>query len=58
MHLSIVTTLFFSAQYLDEFYARVCAVAGAISNEYELIFVNDGSPDDSLEVALNIHARF
>lgn len=52
MKLSIVTTLYYSSQYLDEFYQRISKVAAAIDDNYEIIFVNDGSPDDSLETAL------
>jgi putative glycosyltransferase len=51
MKLSIVTTLYQSSRYLEEFHRRMTAAARAITDDYELIFVNDGSPDDSLEVA-------
>lgn len=51
MKLSIVTTMYQSSRYLDEFHRRISAAAGAITDEYELILVNDGSPDDSLQVA-------
>lgn len=54
MRLSIVTTLYASAPYLGEFYRRITAAAEQITEDYELIFVNDGSPDQSLEVALNL----
>jgi len=54
MQLSIVSTLYYSAPYLDEFIQRVCASAQQISSDYELILVNDGSPDDSLQKALVI----
>lgn len=57
MDLSIVTTLYRSRDYLEEFFARVCAAASQITDEYEVVFVNDGSPDDSLEVALGIYER-
>ncbi|MBF0225759.1 MAG: glycosyltransferase family 2 protein [Desulfobacterales bacterium] len=52
--LSIVTTLYFSAHYIKEFYDRVTKSAKKITDDYEIIFVNDGSPDNSLEVALSI----
>jgi putative glycosyltransferase len=51
MNLSIVATLYQSAPYLQEFYARSCAAASKITESFEIVFVNDGSPDDSLEVA-------
>lgn len=55
MYLSIVTTLYRSAPYLEEFYTRVSNVARNITDDYEIIFVNDGSDDNSLEVAVEIH---
>src|SRR6267154_1969515 len=57
MDLSIVTTLYCSADYLEEFYARACAVAEKLTNNFEIIFVNDGSPDNSLEVALSLYQK-
>jgi len=54
MQLSIVSTLYYSAPYLDEFVERVCTSAVQISSDFELILVNDGSPDDSLRKALVI----
>lgn len=54
--LSIVATLYRSAPHLAEFHARVSAAASRVSADYEIIFVNDGSPDDSLDVALGLHA--
>jgi putative glycosyltransferase len=54
--LSIVTTLYQSSRYLEEFYQRMTATARAITEDYELIFVNDGSPDNSLEVAKKLLA--
>ena len=52
MELSIVTTLYRSAPYVAEFCRRVGDAAGAITDRYEIVLVNDGSPDDSLAVAL------
>lgn len=57
MRLSIVTTLYRSAPYLEEFYARVCAAAASITSDFEIILVNDGSPDSSLELALALFAK-
>jgi putative glycosyltransferase len=56
MKLSIVTTLYQSSRYLEEFHRRITATAGAITDDYELIFVNDGSPDNSLEIAKKLLA--
>ena len=52
MDLSIVTTAFHSAPHLEEFYLRSCAAAEKITRSFEIIIVNDGAPDHSLEVAL------
>lgn len=57
MDLSIVTTLYCSAPHLEEFYARACAVAEKITSSFEIIFVNDGSPDTSLEIALSLYNK-
>lgn len=55
MRLSIVTTLYRSAATIEEFYRRVIAAAAAITDNVELVFVNDGSPDNSLELVLALH---
>lgn len=52
MKLSIVTALYYSVPYIDEFYHRISASAQQITDEYEIIFVNDGSPDQALEKAV------
>lgn len=57
MDLAIVTTLYSSSAYLEEFYHRIRAEAERITPDYELIFVNDGSPDNSLEIALSLYER-
>lgn len=56
MDLSIVTTLYLSAPYLPEFHRRITAAAAGLGLDYELILVNDGSPDDSQAVALELFA--
>lgn len=57
MKLSVVTTLYNSAPYLEEFYKRLTESIRKITNEYEIIFVNDGSPDDSLKIAIGFHEK-
>ena len=52
MKLSIVSTMYRSAPFLPEFCRRVTAAAQNFDEGFELILVNDGSPDDSLDVAL------
>lgn len=55
MKLSIVATLYKSEQYLEAFYQRASAVAFSYAGDaYELIFVNDGSPDNSLDMAVQL----
>jgi putative glycosyltransferase len=56
MKLSIVTTLYRSASYLEEFHRRICAAALSITHDFEIILVNDGSPDDCLEIAQRVFA--
>ena len=49
--LSIVTMVYKSRPYLDEFIELAVTAATRIAGEsYELIFVVDGSPDDSLQL--------
>jgi putative glycosyltransferase len=52
MKLSVVATLYRSAPYIQEFCDRAVAAARAITDDFEIVLVNDGSPDDSLERAL------
>lgn len=54
MKLSIVTTMYYSRNYLHEFYLRTLAAVRELNLDYEIIFVDDGSPDDSLQVALEL----
>ncbi len=54
MKLSIVVTLYQSAAYVDEFYRRIVGAAVGLSPDYEIIFVNDGSTDQSLAAALRL----
>lgn len=53
MQLSVVSTLYCSAPHLLKFIERTIAVVGSVSSSFELILVNDGSPDDSLILALS-----
>jgi putative glycosyltransferase len=57
MDLSIVTTLFKSAPYVNEFYSRISVAAEKITGNYEIIFVNDGSPDNSLDIVLDLYHK-
>jgi putative glycosyltransferase len=51
MRLSIVTTLYKSAPFVNEFYRRTSEAARRVTDDYEIIMVDDGSPDNSLEIA-------
>lgn len=55
MRLSIVTTLYYSEKYFQEFTDRISSVAKKITEDYEIIFVNDGSPDNSLIESIKAH---
>jgi putative glycosyltransferase len=50
--LSVVTSLYNSAPYLEEFYRRILEQLRQLPFDYELILVDDGSPDNVLDVAL------
>jgi putative glycosyltransferase len=55
MKLSIVATLYQSAPYIVEFYQRVSTAAKQLVGEdYEIVLVNDGSSDGSLDIAVNL----
>lgn len=55
MKLSIVATLYKSSPYINEFYKRASAAANQlVRDDYEIILVNDGSPDDSLDQAVRL----
>lgn len=52
--LSIVSSLYQSAPYLSEFCERMSSAAQRLGVSYEMILVNDGSPDESLNQALEL----
>ncbi|MGC4041444.1 MAG: glycosyltransferase family 2 protein [Flavobacterium sp.] len=50
MTLSVVSTLYNSKRFLDRFIAQTIEALNTINvDDYEIVFVNDGSPDDSLQ---------
>lgn len=57
MKLSVVTTLYSSSRYINEFYIRITSEAKKVTDSYEIIFVNDGSPDNSLDLVRKICAQ-
>jgi putative glycosyltransferase len=55
MKLSIVTTLYKSEPYIGEFHKKASTVAKQFAgDDYEIVFVNDGSPDNSLGLAMQL----
>lgn len=58
MQLSIVATLYNSARYIDEFCQRAAAAARQlVGDDFEIVLVNDGSPDNSVDVAISLCDR-
>ncbi|WP_299964174.1 glycosyltransferase family 2 protein [uncultured Roseobacter sp.] len=58
MKLSIVTTLYQSEPYIEEFCAGASEAARTlVGDDYEIVMVNDGSPDNSLDVAVSLARR-
>jgi putative glycosyltransferase len=55
MKLSIVATLYQSAPYIEEFCRRAGnAARQLVDTDYEIVLVNDGSPDNSLNLAIQL----
>jgi putative glycosyltransferase len=54
--LSIVTSLYRSERHLDEFVRRMSAAAAGLGVDYEIVLVDDASPDGSLAAALALFA--
>ncbi len=57
MQLSIVTCLYNSAAFIPEFYERAVKAASSQTENYELVFVDDGSGDNSSELVRAIIAQ-
>lgn len=55
--LSVVTSLYNSAPYLEEFYRRTVDQIRQLPVDYEFVLVDDGSPDHVLNVALGLMRR-
>ena len=55
MKLSIVAPLYQSASHINELWQRLSAVARQlVGADYEIVFVNDGSTDNSLDLAVRL----
>lgn len=57
MKVSLVTSLYRSAGHLEEFCDRCAKSLSEVSDDYEIILVNDASPDNSLEVAVGLRSK-
>lgn len=57
MKLSIVTTLYKSAPTVEAFYRRAVAAAETVTDDFEIVMVDDGSPDNSLAIACALAER-
>lgn len=54
---SVLTSLYNSAPYIEEFYARSLAVIQSLDLDYEFVFVDDGSPDEGNAVVQGLIER-
>jgi len=54
MRISVLTTLYYSENYIREFYERTLACLKELQVSYELVIVDDGSPDNSLQIAIEL----
>lgn len=57
MKICVVTTLYRSEATVEEFHRRMASAAEPLAAEVEFIYVNDGSPDGSLECVLELRRR-
>ncbi|MEJ2501419.1 MAG: glycosyltransferase, partial [Campylobacterales bacterium] len=46
-HISVVTPVYGCAASLEQLYSRLAAVLSRITDRFEIIIVNDASPDDA-----------
>jgi putative glycosyltransferase len=58
MDLSIVSTLYRSEAYVDAFVERCVEAANRVTHNFEIVLVNDGSPDDALSKTLNLQKKY
>jgi len=56
-YLSIVIPVFNEAETIETICSRVASVLSHITDDYEVIFVNDGSTDSSLQLLVTVAAR-
>ena len=57
LFLSIVVPAYNEQEVLPEFVRRTVSALAGISGEYEILFVNDGSTDDTLKILRDLQAE-
>jgi len=57
IYYSVVVPVFNEQEVLEEFYKRLFVVMERLSESYEIIFVNDGSKDKSLEIMRGLQGK-
>jgi len=55
--LSVVVPVYNESEVLPEFHRRVCAVLGTLDMNCQIIYVNDGSTDGTLDIIHELDAR-
>jgi putative glycosyltransferase len=54
MKISVVTAMYQSALHIADFHGRMASALSKVSEDFEVLYVNDGSSDQSLQVAIEI----
>lgn len=57
VNVSVIIPLLNEAESLEELYQRLTHVLEALGQSYELVFVDDGSDDNSFEILKGLHAK-
>ena len=57
VYISVVTPVYKCAECLDELYTRLIASLRSITNNFEIIMVDDGSPDNAWQIITSIATR-
>ena len=54
--ISVVSTLYHSALTIEEFLQSTCSIVPKITKNFEIVLIDDGSPDNSVELCRNFDA--
>ncbi|PIW02787.1 MAG: glycosyl transferase [Cytophagales bacterium CG17_big_fil_post_rev_8_21_14_2_50_40_13] len=57
MKISIVSSLYYSQKYIEDFCKRMIQEASKLTDDFELILVDDGSPDNSLSIVKGLSMK-